>query len=1095
LKAIFLAIIAMAAWASQVHANPLTQLKMPAIQLTPEFLENQEAIGQNLVLVSDKDKVMDPKSIFSGQHNAAFLDSAGRSSYSFGANRNWPHWALFAVDVPGDKPQRVLLESTYVANDKLTVYHLNAEGEILTQETLGDRVAFSKRAIQYRYPVFILNLQPGMNHVLIKVETSSLVVFDLTLYNETAFHNAKMRELIAVGLMLGGIFTILAYNFFLYLSTKDKTYGIYIIYVTSYFIFALSYYGVAPYFIFSTWDEPPLTGWGLYVVIDFITIGACLFASSILNLRESLVWFHRALLFYTLAASTNILLAILSQGAIGVTKEISLVLSLSMGLTLLSAGIVRAFRGYGPAVHFSVAWFFVIVGNTLVLMAGSGIIEKNFVTSWSQLLGANLEMLFLSFALGARINLIKAAKLKAEKLAREANAKALNEERRLNEQRDQLVANTSHELRTPLNGMMGLIQAIIKREGDQLSPETQRSLKGVVVSSKRLAALIGDLLDFSRGQRNMIPLYRGSLSVEEHAQQVIDLLQPILEGRDVKLQLFVPKDLPPVHADPDRLQQILFNLAGNACKFTEHGHIEISAKQDGERVLISVEDTGPGIAPEAQSYIFEAFAQADGGTSRRYGGTGLGLAIVKQLVQAQGGEIGLQSAPGFGSTFWFSLPVSREHQLAATTQPSTSLDDRLVSLQTQIEAGRGHQLNEISDVDISQAKLNGAQLQILVVDDEPVNRQVLKELLTLNGHQATVAHDGPEALRLIQQNYTPDLILLDVMMPGMSGFQVLATLRQRFNEAELPIILLTAKALAKDLVEGFSLGASDYILKPFVSEEVEARIVHQARLKQAIWDSQSAREESAHVRQQLSQTEDQLLHAERLAGIGAATAGIAHDLGNPLHHVCTTLGWIRNRVQKVERLEGLPEPAIPELHGIQETIDLADKAAATAVDLTKAIRVAVRTDDGAIDLISVKAVIDDALTILHHKLKQLELSCECDPNLAIRGKRSELIQLVMNLASNAADAIAESASKKLAIRVENQNGQICLTVEDSGPGVPEKLRSLIFDPFYTTKPSGKGTGLGLAVVRTVTKHHGGTLTVDESPSLGGARFKVLMPAA
>jgi signal transduction histidine kinase len=1065
------------------------------ISLTPEFLARQQAIGHHLAVATDKDGVMEPASILAGQHDKAFVDTGDRNSFSFGANRNWPHWAIFAVDVPGDRPQRVLLESAYVAIDKLTVYHLNAKGEKLSQEALGDKVAFAKRAIPYRYPVFILDLVPGLNYVMIKVETGSLVVFDFTLYTETAFHGIKTRELIAVGLMLGGIFTILVYNLFLFLSTKDGNYGLYVIYVCSYFIFAMSYYGVAPYFVFTHTDDAPLTGWGLYVVIDFITIGSCLFATRFLNLKAQSPWFHRALILVTLAAGLNSLIAMGLQGRIGGNKEITLLLSMIMGPLLLSAGFVQTLRGYGPAVHFCVAWAFVIVGNTMVLLAGAGLIEKNFATSWSQLFGANMEMLFLSFALGARINLIKAEKLRAERLAGEASAKALNEERRLNEQRDQLVANTSHELRTPLNGMMGLIQAIIKREGDRLSPETQRSLNGVVVSAKRLASLIGDLLDFSRGQRSQIPLYRGRLNVQENAQQVLDLLQQTLDNRDVKLQLFMPEDLPAVHADPDRLQQILFNLVGNACKFTEQGHIEISAKADGDRVLISVEDTGPGIAPEAQAYIFEAFAQADGGAARRYGGTGLGLAIVKQLVEAHGGEIGVQSTPGFGSTFWFSLPVSRGDEEIMPTQISPLLENKVVSLQTQIEAGRGHGTDALPALTPVTRQDLGVRLNILVVDDEPMNRQVLQEILSLNGHQVTVAHDGPEALKVVQQDKIPDLILLDVMMPGMSGLQVLGTLRQKFNEAELPIILLTAKAMAKDVVEGFSQGASDYILKPFVAEEVEARIMHQARLKQAIWDSESAREESAHVRQQLSQTEDQLLHAERLASIGAATAGIAHDLGNPLHHISTTLGWIRNRVETIEKMESLPAPAVPELQSIHETIDLADKAASTAVDLTQAIRVAVRTDDGAIGLLSVKSVVDDALTILHHKMKQLELSCECDPELAIRGKRSELIQLIMNLASNAADAIAESSPKKLSIRVEKQNDQICLTVEDSGPGIPEKLRAVIFDPFYTTKPSGKGTGLGLAVVRTVTKHHGGSLSVDVSPSLGGARFKVLMPAA
>jgi signal transduction histidine kinase len=1095
MKILFFVLLGAMSWSFSIRSEPLKGHVVSPIVLTDELLENPEAIGQHILVASDPDRLMHPQGIMKGQFESDFRDLGGRRALSFGVNRNWPHWAVFAIQVTGSVSTRVLLESTYVATDRLTVYQVSPDGTILSEETLGDRVPFSARKFQYRYPVFDLNLQPGLNYVVIKVETTSLVVFDFTLYSESSFLKEKMRELVALGLMLGGIVTILIYNLFLFFSTKDSFYGLYVLYIASFFVFSLSFYGALPYFGFADIEDAPLTGWGVYVVIDFVSMSACLFAIKFLDLKRSLIWMYRVLLICVILAAGNGCLTLLTQSSIGVTKQISLVLSFIMGPALVVAGVVRAIKGFGPAVYFSVAWFFVVAGNTLILFAAGGIIEKNFVTNWSQLIGGNLEMLFLSFALGARINLIKAEKLIAEQQARESSAKALAEERRLNEQRDQLVANTSHELRTPLNGMMGMIQAIIKRDGEGLSPESQRSLYVVVSSSKRLAALIGDLLDFSRGQRQLIPLHRAPISVQVQAEHVMELLQPTLEGRKVRLELSIPDDLPPVYADPERLQQILFNLAGNACKFTEEGHIEINAKQDGERVIVGVEDTGPGIAPEAQEHIFEAFAQGDGGIARRYGGTGLGLAIVKQLVEAHGGELGLQSTPGFGSTFWFSLPISTGEVVLQGSGINPGLETRLVSLRAQIEAARGQ--TQESLVHISRPSLPQSQthLHILVVDDEPTNRSVLEDLLSLNGHRVSSVATGGSALDMIRHGATPDLVLLDIMMPGMSGLQVLATLRQSYNEAELPIILLTAKALTKDLVEGFLLGASDYILKPFVAEEIEARIAHQARLKKAIWDSQSAREESNRMRLQLDHTEDQLLHAERLASIGAATAGIAHDLGNPLHHISTVLSWIRDRVKKVEVLEALPSAATHELKNIKETIDLAEKATTTAIELTQAIRVAVRTDSGDISLLDLKSVLDDGLTILHHKLRYYEYTCRCDPGILVRGKRSEMIQLVMNLVSNAADAVADVSEKKLLIVAELKDGQVTLSVEDSGPGVPVNLRSVIFDPFFTTKPSGKGSGLGLAVVRSVIKHHGGSLSVDESPSLGGARFKVMMPAA
>ena len=1096
MNTILLLVTLMFFYTGYLFANPLDALSIPTISLSREYLAAQEPIGKYMAVASDREATLTPTGILSGTGDELFRTTDGQRTMGFGANRPWPHWAVFAVDSSHSSTHKILLESAYVAIDRISLYHFDQNGEQIASESLGDQLPFSKRKIQYRYPVFALQLEPGLNYIVLKVETSSIVVFDLTLYEEQSFQNAKMQELTAVGILLGGVFIILSYNLFLYLSTKDLSYGLYVIYVASFFFYALSYYGVAPFFVFSDWEQPPLTGWGLYVLIDIITIGACLFTSKFLNLRSQAPWYYRSVIFFFVAAVANIVVALLGQGELSQTKTITLLLSFLMGPTLVAAGIYRAVRGFGPAIYFVIAWFFVISGNTLVLLANSGLIEKTFLSSWSQLIGANLEMVFLSFALGARINLIKAEKLEAEKIAREANAKALAEERRLNEQRDQLVANTSHELRTPLNGIMGLIQAIIKRESASLSEDTHQSLNGVIASCKRLSALIGDLLDFSRGQHKKVSLYRGSLQLRQQVEIVVEQLKPTIEGRPVDFQVIIPTTLPMVDADPDRLQQILFNLIGNACKFTEKGHIEIAAKQAENRIVVSIEDTGPGIAEDAQGKVFEAFSQADGGISRQYGGSGLGLAIVKQLVEAHGGEIGLQSQIGFGSVFWFSLPLASDDQPEYQTEKSALLDDRIVSLKTQIEASSPHAPIQVLETQNEAAGSDTAQLNLLVVDDEPLNRQVLNELLTLNGHRVQLASDGVEAMRLIEQNVIPDIVLLDVMLPGISGYDVLASLRERYNEAELPVILLTAKALEKDLVQGFRLGASDYIRKPFVSAEVEARIAHQARLKKAIWDSQSAREESHRTRHRLEKTEDQLLHAERLASIGAATAGIAHDLRNPLHHVRTTLGWIRTRASQLQALpEAEPEPIQTEVAAILETTEIAEKASNTALELAEVIRVAARSDEGAIELLPVASIVDDVLALLHHKLKHLTVDCQVDTQLAVRGKRSELIQLIMNLIGNAADATSSSEHKQVNIQAKALEHKVLISVEDSGPGIPDNLRQVIFDPFYTTKESGKGTGLGLAVVRTVIKHQGGELEVGKSRLLGGAEFRISLPAA
>ncbi len=1057
-----------------------------------------EKLGKHLEIYLDSTQALTIDSLLAADSSVAWAKSEVDVP-SFGYQKG-NFWARFAIVEARTQINPLILEFAYSQIDYLDIYVVENNKLVQTMRA-GDHLARSEWARDTRLPSF--PLVPGQNtQVYIKVSGGASLQIPLVLSTEAAYTQQLMSEESFQNLYFGALIAMLAYNFLVAVGTKLRVYYFYVAFLFGYGLFQLSLSGHGSYLIWRDW----LWFSDASVVVSnlIFSSGSILFSVHLLEIEKGKRFtqlFVRS--FLCMAAVMLFLYPILGYSLTIKVMIVSMVIP--WFLFLMTYSFLSLKEGGEVARWFVLAWFFFIVGGLITALRVTGLIPSTNFTQNAQQMGSVVEFILLSFALAQRIKSLQKRiqieqehALEAEKRAREADAKALAEERRLNEQRDQLVANTSHELRTPLNGMMGLIQAIIRREGDKLSSDTKRSLQGIVQSGQRLAALIGDLLDFSRGQRGSIPLYRGSISVRDSAQQVVDILTPTLEGRPVEISLYVPDDLPPVYVDPNRLQQILFNLTGNSCKFTEKGKIEIAAKQDGDRVIITVEDTGSGIPAEAQARIFEAFTQADGGIARRYGGTGLGLAIVKQLVEAHGGEVGVQSMVGYGSTFWFSLPVCHDND-NITESAKASLENHLITLLTQIEAGRGSQNQlEIADTPTHEVHPHHAadtNLEILVVDDEPMNRQVLQEMLSLCGHHVTLAADGHEALRLVGDMYAPHLILLDIMMPGLSGIEVLKTLRKRFNEAELPIILLSAKALEKDRLEGFRAGASVFVLKPFMMEEIEARITHQARLKEAIWSSQSAREEGTRLRQQLLHTEDQLMHAERLASIGAATAGIAHDLGNPIHHIQTVLVWLRNRTHKIETLEALPAPAYPELESMKETIDLADKAAQTAHELTQAIRIAVRTDQGTTELVRLRDVIHDVEALLHHKLRYLQFSADCQDNLAIRGKRSEMIQLVMNLLSNAADALSETEDKKLLVRVTSDGAQIRLSVEDSGPGVPEKIRSLIFEPFYTTKPTGKGTGLGLAVVKAVTKRAGGELELDSSPELGGARFTVLLPAA
>lgn len=404
---------------------------------------------------------------------------------------------------------------------------------------------------------------------------------------------------------------------------------------------------------------------------------------------------------------------------------------------------------------------------------------------------------------------------------------------RLNQLKDEFLANTSHELRTPLNGIIGIAESIMEGAAGQITEPQEKQLSLIVSSGIRLANLVNDILDFSKLKHQNMQLQIKPVGMREITDIVITTSQPLVGKKDIQLLNQIDASLPSAAADENRVQQILQNLIGNAIKFTEQGQIEITAKvnenQQPPMLEISVADSGVGIPPEKQQRIFNYFEQGDGSTSREYGGTGLGLAIAKQLVELHNGTIWLESTPNVGTKFTFSLPIWQgENTAEASSLSSQQHRD------SQITISRVRQLvestllvDEISNSENKEPELFAAKVRnftILIVDDELVNLQVIINNLVMHDYSVVPKSSGIDALEEIEQGLQPDLVLLDIMMPQMTGYEVCQHIREYFSASELPIVMLTAKNQVHDLVEGFSVGANDYLVKPVSKSELIARI-------------------------------------------------------------------------------------------------------------------------------------------------------------------------------------------------------------------------------------------------------------------------------
>ena len=369
-----------------------------------------------------------------------------------------------------------------------------------------------------------------------------------------------------------------------------------------------------------------------------------------------------------------------------------------------------------------------------------------------------------------------------------------------NRAKSAFLANMSHELRTPMNGVMGMIDMAKRRMVDLKGLDHLAKAK---LSAERLLGVLNDILDLSKIEAERMVLEIVPLQLAESVANLTGTLGQRASEKGLQLNIDIPAELAhsPLKGDPLRLGQILFNLVGNAIKFTEQGVVTLSARSVGDtpeavQVRFEVSDTGIGIEPEAQTRLFQSFEQADNSMTRRYGGTGLGLAICKRLVQLMDGEIGVESTPGQGTTFWFVVSLKKREASAVSPAPTFAALTAEKRLQDEYAGSR-----------------------ILLVEDEPITQEVSRVLLEDVGLAVDIAEDGQQALGSAKQNPYA-LILMDMQMPVMNGLEATQAIRADSLNKATPILALTANAFAEDREACLAAGMNDHISKPVDPQKI-----------------------------------------------------------------------------------------------------------------------------------------------------------------------------------------------------------------------------------------------------------------------------------
>jgi signal transduction histidine kinase len=644
-------------------------------------------------------------------------------------------------------------------------------------------------------------------------------------------------------------------------------------------------------------------------------------------------------------------------------------------------------------------------------------------------------------------------------------------------------ANVSHELRTPLTLLIAPLESLLRRFS--LDANTKDLLATMHSNGMRLLKLINDLLDLVRLESGRMEVKHEPLDIAEFVKAISSAARQVAEDKRLRLETFIDPALGTVLADRDKLDKIVLNLVFNALKFTPAGgRVELRAERRDGKFVLAVADTGMGISQKNLEHVFDRFWQADGSSNRKFQGLGIGLALVKELVQMQGGEVSVQSQEGKGTTFTVTLPyqpVEPGAKLHPEPKPdptpasaTVTSEEWLANLYRRAELFPA--LTPVRDsVGSPEMNGNGNKPTVLVADDEPDMLRFLKSQLSSH-YRVLEAVDGQQAIEKAC-HFLPDLILLDMMMPEKDGLQACREIRERTSTAGIPVVLLTARADEETKLAALAAGASDFLAKPFSSTELHVRIknlVESHKYQRKLSKQNQVLESTI---EQLKETETQLVQTEKLASLGRMSAGIIHEINNPLNFAATGLFTLRNKGKHLA-----PE----QQREYAEVLNDVEDGIKRVKNIVSDLRMFTHPGTDSRDEVVLAEIVTSALRFLSNEWKdEIHIVQNLPEHQTIWANKNKLIHVLVNLLQNSVDALKSKSfqNEVPTIWIEGRldPGKSILLVRDNGVGIEPQHLDKIFDPFYTTKDVGEGMGLGLAICYRIVEEYDGHISVRTEP--------------
>jgi len=709
------------------------------------------------------------------------------------------------------------------------------------------------------------------------------------------------------------------------------------------------------------------------------------------------------------------------------------------------------------------------------------ILARHFNQMVSELERKNRELTDLTNHLEDRV----------QKQTAELNA-SLVQLQELDRMKTDFFSNVSHELRTPLTMILSPLDQLRRIGIETRTSREEDLLKVAELNANRLLKQINHLLEFSRVDAGEMQIKRSPTEIGHLVKRLTLAATTLAEQRGIYLRCSVAAELPVLSLDHDHIETALTNLISNAIKFTPAGGtIEIEASivetTSVPELHVSVTDTGRGIAPRDLEMLFTRFHQIDGSTSREFSGTGLGLALSFELVRQHNGTIAVESEFGSGSCFCIQIPID-EDCLNLESIPIETKSDLIAPSDFA-------DLESITLGDVDEVIKHTAETPLLlVVDDNDELRSMLIGILKPH-YRVESACNGQLGLEAVEE-YQPDLILSDVMMPIMDGHEFCRRIKEDEQTFAIPFILLTARSQSEMKIEGLNLGADDYVTKPFHESELLARVKSLLRMRKLHVSLDLQNIELSEALDQVQQMQDQAIQSEKMASLGQLVAGLAHEINNSINVVHNGLPSVSRKLTGIEKTLRLLQPEQESEHDrLFKSLDRlmgvigdgANRTAALVRDM-KAFSHPGVSESVTIDVRESLIRCCNLLSLTRNSPVEIVNRFEEVPDII--GPFNQLDQVFLNLIGNAVDALDGKGRVELA--TINKEETVEVFVRDNGPGIDPDLQRRIFDPFFTTKPPGKGTGLGLSISYNIIQSAGGTIGVLSTPG-EGTEFHITLP--